>query len=501
MAAGLQEQSTMDRNISREESDKIIKKTNESLLHRLVLKGGQQVMALVFGIVLARLLSPAEFGVVAVANLVIRYANNFTNFGLNNALVQNDNVGRTHINTVFTIDLAISTSLLVATVMAADRIATFFHNPDVGPVLKWMALYYVITTFYHIPVVILRRNIDFRFLSVVEFTEGVLTSGVAIMLAWFGFSYWSIVIPSLAVPVLVAVIFIIHTQWRPGIVLGKNMGELYSFGWWNFIRTQVQLVVSKVDYFVIGRYLGPQYLGLYEKSFELTERAMTGFTMPVNSIFFSTFSRLKGDPARVKQVFLDASGLLALICYPVLFGLVGIAPNFVMSCLGYQWQDTIIPLQILAAASLFRVLLGLVASANVAVGKYKIHTLVNILLAVLFVCLCFAVVQFGIVAVSSAYFIFCVICFLASSYVLWSSIKVNVTDMLSCIWIPLIGSIVMLFVLIFLRDNIFSDITSFSHMLFIVSICGSVYFLWCYPFVRSGAISFSITGADRDVKS
>ncbi|HIQ14788.1 MAG TPA: hypothetical protein EYH38_04340, partial [Leucothrix sp.] len=257
-------------------SEDVISKTNAAVLFRLVFKGGQQVVALGLAILLARILSPAEFGVIAVANIIVHYANNFTNFGLNNALVQKDDVKNIHINTVFTIDLTISLVLVVITVLSADRIAIFFHTPDVGPVIKWMSLYYVITTFYHIPVVILRRDINFRFLTVVEFFEGMLTSLMAIALALAGYSYWSIVIASLALPAGVTIILMLKTRWLPRLTIGRDMGGLYSFGFWNFIRAQVQLLVSKIDYFVIGRYLDVQTLGLYEKSFELTGRAMTG---------------------------------------------------------------------------------------------------------------------------------------------------------------------------------------------------------------------------------
>ena len=338
-------------------SEDVISKTNAAVLFRLVFKGGQQVVALGLAILLARILSPAEFGVIAVANIIVHYANNFTNFGLNNALVQKDDVKNIHINTVFTIDLTISLVLVVITVLSADRIAIFFHTPDVGPVIKWMSLYYVITTFYHIPVVILRRDINFRFLTVVEFFEGMLTSLMAIALALAGYSYWSIVIASLALPAGVTIILMLKTRWLPRLTIGRDMGGLYSFGFWNFIRAQVQLLVSKIDYFVIGRYLDVQSLGLYEKSFELTERAMAGLTLPVNAIFFSTFCRLKKDINQVKHIFLESVTLLTLVSYPVLFGLFGVSPHFVISCLGRQWEHAIIPLQILVSACLFRVCL------------------------------------------------------------------------------------------------------------------------------------------------
>jgi O-antigen/teichoic acid export membrane protein len=331
-----------------------ISKTNTAVKYSLVFKGGQQVVALVMGIILARLLSPNEFGVIAIVNMIVYYANSFTNFGLNNALIQNSDINEDHINTVFTIDFFISTFLCLLTFISADYIGLYFNNASVALVLKWMSLYYLITTFHSIPIVLLRKKLDYAFLTILEFFEALITSVFA--------SYWSIVISSLAVQALTAIVLMFKTHWLPKFMIGKDMADLYSFGLWNFIRAQLDLLVSKVDYFVIGRFLGVYTLGIYEKSFELTGRAMSGISMPINGVFFPVFSRIKDDVKMVRHVFLQASSMLALICYPILLGLVSVAPNFVISCLGPQWKGAIVPIQVLAIASMFKVLFGMVAN-------------------------------------------------------------------------------------------------------------------------------------------
>ena len=475
----------------------VIAKTNTALFHRILFKGGQQGIALVFGILLARILSPAEFGVVAIANIVIHYANNFTNFGLNNALVQKKNVLQKHIDSVFTIDLAISCLLVVSTIFFSNSIATFFHNQPVGPVLRWMSIYYIITTFYYIPVVILRRAIDFRFMTKVEFTEAILTSGLSILLALAGFSYWSIVISTLTVPALVTIIFMWKTKWIPRLSFCGDMQGLYSFGLWNFIRAQVQLLVAKVDYFTIGRYLDVTSLGIYEKSFELTDRAMTGLTTPVNSIFFSTFSRLQDDIPQVRQIFLEASSLLALICYPILLGLVSVAPHFVGSCLGKQWLEAVLPIQILAFSGLFRVQLGMIANVNVALGKYRRHTIYNIIVSIVFISLCFILVPFGIIAVCLAYLIYCILSFWASYCVLSRSIQVGMASFFQALWCPLAGSLLMAAMVIGSRHVFFVNSFSFLQFLYLVGIGGTFYLAWCFCFYRLGFISLVIRGRQR----
>ena len=475
-------------------SQEIIKKINTAVVYQLFFKAGQQIGALVLGVVLARILSPAEFGVIAIANMIVFYANNFTNFGLNNALVQKKDINNHHINTVFTIDLAVSIALAVVTILAADSIAKYFNAQEVAQVLKWMSFYYVITAFYYIPVVILRRNIDYKFISIVEFIQSLLISVLAIVLALNGYSYWSIVISSLCITLLAALVFIFKTGWLPKVEIYRDMTDIYSFGFWVFIRNQMELLVSKADYFVIGKYLDMSALGLYEKSFELTDRAMTGMTKPLNSVFYSAFCRLNGDLLQVKSVFLEGTALLGFICYPALFGLIGVAPHFVLSCLGEQWINMIIPVQILSTACVFRVLFGMIASVNVAIGKHKAHTLLTTFSAGLFIVLCLFLFIYGIVGVSIAFLVYCVISFCTSFWLMHRNININILELLKALWCPLLGSMLMLLIVLVGRTYVLTDYSSFLQFFCLIAVGVGVYLSWGYFFYRKGILHFSIKG-------
>jgi len=473
-------------------NEAIIKKLNTSVVYRLLFKGSQQVAALGLGVVLARILSPAEFGVIAIANMIVFYANNVTNFGLNNALVQKQNVEICHINTVFTLDLVLSIGLAAVTILAAESVAKYFNAPEVSLVLKWMSAYYVITTFYYMPVVLLRRNIDFKFLSIVEFIQGILTAVLSIVLALNDYSYWSIVISTLCIPLLAMLVLILKTGWVPKLEICRDMGDIYSFGFWIFIRNQMELLVSKVDYFVIGKFLNISSLGEYEKSFELTDRAMSGITQPLNSVFYSAFCRLNDDILQVKSVFLEGTALLGLICYPVLFGLIGVAPHFVFSCLGEQWSAMVPVVQILSTACVFRVLFGMVASVNVATGKHKAHTLMTTLAAGIFIVLCLVSVSYGIVGVSLAFLIYCIISFFLSFWLMHRNINVSFFELVKALWCALVGSTVMLFIVLFGRIYLLTDYNSFLQLLCLIAAGGVTYLSWCYFFYKKGIIHFSI---------
>jgi PST family polysaccharide transporter len=430
--------------------------------------------------------------------MVVYYANNFTNFGFNNALVQHSDISRRHINSVFTLDLFISVFLAVCTFCFSRNLSEYFHVPELERVLRWMSFYFVVTTFYYIPVAILRRSIEFRFLAVITFAQSVAVSLSSIVLAAFGMSYWSIVIPALVVPVLVCPFIMLKAQWYPRIFYShSDMKEIYGFGIWNFIRTQFNLLVSKVDYFVIGRYLDVFSLGIYQKSFELSERALTGLSTPVNGIFFSTFSRIKHDFKQVKQVFLEASSLLTFFCYPVLFGLIAVSDHFIYSCLGVEWKEAVIPIRILASACLLRTLLGMVASVNVSVGKYKKHTLMKMISAFFFIGICFLVIRQGIIAICWAFLLFSVVEFFGSFWIISQTISVSIKELIVVIWCPFTGSMLMYAIVRIASRFLWSDLFSLIEFVYLVVIGILVYGIWSGVFYKLGVIQLKISDAEE----
>ncbi len=474
-------------------NEKILKKTNESVAYRFSFKILQRGVALVFSVILARLLSPAEFGIVAIARMVITYANNFTNFGFNTALVQKDRIQSAHVNSVFTFNLTVSVILALLTAGFADQLALFFNNPSVGPVLRWMSLYYIITTFYYIPVAILKRDIRYKTISVVEFVQGVLTSIFAIILALNKFSYWSIVIPALVMPVFSLAIYMRKTRWVPHLMFKHEvMKEIYSFGFWNFIRNQLNLLVAKVDYFVIAKYLNVASLGIYEKAFEFTNRTLSGVTKPISSIYFSTFSRLQGDKTALKQVLFQGISILATITYPLLFGIIVVAPYFVYSLLGARWALSIVPMQILAGAGLFRVLLGIMTSANVAIGAYKIQTQFNMVNSAIFVILCFTLVQQGILAITWAFLVFSVLGFLFSFYILRKTLSLKLWELGKAFLFPFIGSFLMAVLLYALSLSFLTDQHSVWHFAALTGSGIGFYAVWSFVLYKKGKITLKL---------
>ncbi len=456
----------------------IIKNTYSSLKYSFVYKILEQGSIFFLSIILARILSPEEFGVIALANFVFNYANNFTNMGLNNALVQSRNYNEKQLNSVFTIDFVISFILMISLFVFSNEISAYFNNEKLKPVLKLMSIYFVITTFHSTPLVILRREINFKFISIAEYLQSIFLYIISITLAYLGYSYWSLIIPMIGLSLLFSILFMIKTRWIPKLRYNHSiMKGIYNFGVWSFIRAQLSMLVSSVDLFVIGKYLPIKDLGIYDKSFSLTERSVKGITMPLNTVLFSSFSRLQEDSVAQKTVFLNALKILLLILVPSIFGFIALAPNFVLTLLGVKWTGAIIPIQILAGSLFFKLPGGTIASLNIANGNFKVQTLCELGTTVCLITLCFMLVQYGILAICIAVLIYSGLNFLFGLFILKKYLMIKLTEVFKTFVYPIGVSTIMIMVVLSFSENIFMDQSSIVHFLSLVIIGIIVYAL------------------------
>lgn len=425
----------------------VLKKTKESISIRFILKIFQQLLSFISGIILANILSPDEFGVLAIISMIVYYCNSVSNVEMNSAIIQMDSINNDDINSVFTLNFIMSAVLVSFIFYFSGDIAKFFNMENANNAIKLMSIYILISVFYNIPSTILRRKVEYKIISIVELFESVLVSLTGIFLAFHNYSYWSIIYSTILWQFLFSILLIWQTNWVPSFSWSGKMKEIVPFGLWTFSRNQLEWIVSKIDYFVIGKFLGMSSLGLYEKSFEFTERALTGVSLPINAIFYSSFSRLKNDLNLVKEIFLEGILILTLICYPVLFGIYSVASLFVNNLLGEKWQGAVEPLKILAIAGVFRVLFGLTASANVALGKHKLHTACVFFCSSVFIVLCFIFVENGIKFIALSFLFYSVISFVFSIFILKINLNISIFELFKYLLFPFAGSLIMAFVI------------------------------------------------------
>lgn len=414
-----------------------------------------RIICFFISIMVARLLEPSDYGILAITMMGIGYANLITNFGLNEAVIQRTITCKKTINSIFTVDLVISMILAMIFVAAAGMIAGFFHELRCQAVIRVMSLVFIITSFYGIPHALLRRDNNFKMLSVLEMAKSMSTSILTLLLAFSHFGYWALAYGQLVPLLIFTLIICVKTKWRPAISLQFNLLKpVLHFGSWNFLKSQTTFLVSEVENIIVGRMLGSYSLGVYDKAKSIARVPYDSIILNINSVMFSSFSNHKYDNEILKSHFSMSISLCCIISFPIYLGLIIIAPYFVTVLLGSKWIAMIIPFQIILVGYLFKSFGGLITSFNVGIGKYKEQTILLFFSGLVLVFLSFILVRYGIIGVSFGFFVYSVLEFficirlsLLSLHMKWRTLSLC---MLTAAW----SSAVMFAILTFLVKTI-----------------------------------------------
>lgn len=379
-------------------------RTKSSLKWNTSLKILSQLFRFIVGVLLARLLDPIDFGIMAIGHMVIHYTNSLSDFGLINAIVQKKDLQPIHINSVFTLNLVISTALCLLVALFSSAIGDFFNSPESADVILFMSSLFVARTFRDIYMAILRRQILFKAIAIIVLIENISMSVIAILLACWGMSYWSLVWATILATLLAGTLFFFQLSDKPKIQYSHQaMSEIYNFGLWNFLRSQLFFINQFITQLIVGKLFGPIALGFFEKSHQLASTPRESISAQINAVMFSSFSRLQSDKEKLKEWFQEIVIMEIILVVPLLTGIIAVADQFIIVILGEKWAPSIPSLQILAVGVIFQILNGLIASLNVGIGQYKKQAFCEIPGTVLFLALCFPLAKWGINGIAMCY--------------------------------------------------------------------------------------------------
>ena len=282
----------------------VAEKTKKSLYWSLSLKIPYEIFKFAMSIATARLLEPGDFGIVSIATFAIYYANSFTNFGFNQALIQRAEISDDHVNSVFVFDIFISALLASLIFLSSGYIAEFFNSPESADVIRVLSIVFIISTLHDLPYVLLKRDLEFKIISIVDTVREVSMAIITFVFAYYGHKYWSIVWGHL-IPLFFAMLYLLIKLKRPlrFVYHHKSIRELFDFSIWSFINMQVSFVSNRIDRIVIGKALDVSALGIYEKSKAIIQMPSTSIVDNITSILFSSFSRVQNDVNQINKIF------------------------------------------------------------------------------------------------------------------------------------------------------------------------------------------------------
>lgn len=405
---------------------------------------GRHAITFVVFLVLARLLEPDDFGLVAIAGVFVAFVQVFRDQGFADAIVQRDKLKPEHLNTAFWTNVGVGVFLTVLGIVLAVPVASLLNQPQLAPIIRWLSLTLLFAALSGVQQALFRRQLAFKVLAIRSLVA-VVAGGVAgVIMAVMGCGVWSLVGQQLVNGFVGLLVLWWSSDWRPKVRFSiKHFKELFGFGINVVGINALNFLNRRSDKLLIGYFLGPVALGYYEVAYKLLLTLTQLLTSVTSTVAFPTFSRLQKEPERLRQVFYRVTQLTSLAAFPVFFGITVIAPELVVAVFGEKWVPSVPLMQVLALIGILHsvyyfnnALIRAAGKPSWSLGLTALNSLINVI--------AFAIaVQWGILAVAVAYVMRGYLLAPLPIWVVKKLIKLNVWTYVRQYVVPLVGSLVM----------------------------------------------------------
>jgi O-antigen/teichoic acid export membrane protein len=394
-------------------------------------------------VILARVLAPADFGLVATATAIAAMLELFGAFGFDVALIQNQAADRRHYDTAWTFNVAFGACLAIALLIAAVPTARFYADPRLAPVIACLALGAFIQGFENVGTVQFRKELQFGKEFKLVLAKRVGTFVVTVPLALALRSYWALVAGAIVGRLLsLAITYWVH-EYRPRFSLAAR-AELFHFSKWLMATNFLQFLGTRFADLLIGKFSGVRQLGLFTLSYEIANLPTSELIAPVNRAVYPVYAKRAADLAALKRAYLAVLGWGATLVVPAGIGIATVADLMVPVALGRKWLEAI---PVIAVLSINSILVGLKSNSHyvyLALGKPRVAAFLgSVQISLLLPMIVIGSSRNGALGVAVAYVMAQVIFSPISVAVLRRVLHVTLWEMLAAVYRPVIASAAM----------------------------------------------------------
>jgi len=434
--------------------EKKINKPSSEPLSKKVVRGGLWVFALriikksiglIKIIILARLLTPHDFGLLGIAMLAIYTLDTFSQTGFGHALIQKREEVESFLDTAWTVSVIRGLVLFILLFLSAPLIADFFDSPQGTLVIRVLALSTLLSGTKNIGILFFQKEMEFNKQFFYELSVTFVDISVAITLAIILRNVWALVWATLAASFTSFFLSYVFHPYRPRFKLQKDkFHKLFGYGKWVLGSSIVIFFAAQGDDAFLAKVLGVTALGIYQMAFTIGNYPASEITGVVSKVMFPTYAKLQTFPQKLGDTYLRTITFVTLLSIPLTGGIITLGPKFTKIFLGEKWLPIITPLQILALSGMFRSIAGTGGVMFHAIGKPKLDFRMNLTRLIVIVITIYPLtITYGISGTSlSVLFGIMAACF---SWLYFSVKETNVKfrNYLAVLFPPVIGTIFM----------------------------------------------------------
>ena len=330
-------------------------------------------ISFISGIVLARLLTPYDYGCIGMLSIFMVVAESFISGGFATALIQKKRPTQEDYSTIFFWNLGMAVVMYAVLFFCAPAIARFYNIPLLGSVLRVQGLVLFFYAFNIIQRNQLRKNLNFKVLSIVTLTTSILSLAITISMAYKGFGVWALVTQHLLLAAIPSLVFWFYVKWRPVWVFSwKSFKELFSFGFYVFLAHVVNQLGQKIQGLLIGKFYNPSIMGYYSKAEGTEKLASNSISSIMTQVTYPLYAEVQDNKAVMSNMIKRLTMTLAYITFPLMFILLLCAKPIFVLLYSDKWLQSVPYFQVLCFAGLAGCLQAVNLQPIMAIGKAKL---------------------------------------------------------------------------------------------------------------------------------
>ncbi len=400
-------------------SSSLKQKTISGLIWSFIDSIAGQGISFIVGIILARLLSPKEFGLIGMLTIFIAISQSFIDSGFRQALIRKQNCTQSDYSTVFYFNIAVGVAFYILLFTFATSISNFFHEPVLKELITVLGLALIINSFTMIQSTLLVKRIDFKLQAKISIIASLISGIISIYMAYTGWGVWSLVALTLVKYATNSILLWYWNKWNPALLFSiKAFKELFSFGSNLLVSGLIDTIYRNIYYVIIGKYFTAVDLGYYTRAEQFKALPSANLQSIIGRVSYPVLSTMQSDVPRLKETYKKIIRSTMLVTFVLMLGMATIAKPIILTLIGEKWEPCVIYLQMLCFVGMFYPLHALNLNMLNVKGRSDLFLRLEIIKKVLAVPVIVIAIFWGIKAMILGMIFLSLIAYYLNSY--WS---------------------------------------------------------------------------------
>lgn len=434
-------------------ADSIKKQMTVGIFFTAIAKYSNIFISLIVTAILARILSPEEFGIVAIATVIIVFFNMLTEIGIGPAIVQNKELNKDDLSNIFSFTIWFGLILTIIFVLLAKPIAIYYETPILEPISYYLSIAIFFNSSQIVPNALIYKDKDFKFIAIRSFSIQFFAGIIAVVSVFLDFGIYALLINPILSSILLFIISYIKKPIKFKLYFDiKALKKILSFSIYQFLFNLINYFSRNLDKLIIGKYLNNTMLGYYEKSYRLMMLPLQTITHVFSPVMHPIFSDYQNDFKKLSDSYLKIVKLLAYIGFPLSVLLFFTSKELVLLIFGMQWERSILSFQILALSVGFEIILSTSGSIFQAANSTKMLFICGLISTIiLIIAILIGVFIFKIIEAVALFSLFALIInFIITYFLMYSKLfKTGLQTFFKVLISPIILSLILIFILYF----------------------------------------------------